>query len=269
MCARHFLRLVEDIREIVREIDELQICSEIHEKLQDYFELLDALSHDVHVDVKHVARMMLHIVNKSIHSENYSSADIFLQYLLQFFRNLFSYIVKYNNTEKKRAQDVDVYETFCEQLFIQSTPCFELMSEQIIEFTANIREETEKKIDPRDINFGSLLTDPELRHLEGTLRRKLRAQHGELFFARLILNFQILLCISFNGSCGRNGKNLELIERAYSLENFFNYLVQAHYFGAFVELDDIDFPDELEEKLRAYDISFVNGIDYDLYRICC
>lgn len=257
---------------VIHKILSLELCPEIRDKLHDYLHVIDMISNKPETTIQDVAHLMLTIVGKAIHAENYPSVDAFMQYLVIFFNHLYLYIEKYNNIRNKRAQDIDTYNRLCRKLFLQSTPCFELLFEQLVDFTANLHEKMDDDlvVDPARIDFELLFRSPEIREMATELKRKIVRLRGELFFIRLTRNFQIFLCRIFGGSCEPSQKKaLHAIERAYNIENLYNFMYYSDYFGSLRELDGIDFPDELLEKMRAHEVDLVEGVDYLLVKICC
>lgn len=252
-----------DALNIIKHLLSLPLCNGVKKTLQKYAHFIRENQERVYT-LTQVSHQMLSQVGKAIHRENYTSVADFFCYLERFFQVFQTYLVSYLAIPKdqRREQDTERYALVCNDWFVHSTPCFELLYELI--------EQAHQTLAPRAQNVERTFSqwiqeDLAAKKKVGLLKRELRPLSGEIFCARLLRGFQSFLCYIYDGSCNRADKR---IEQMYTLENLFDFIFAAHL-QHLDALEDIDFVDELEETLAKYDLGFENGVDYLLAKVCC
>ena len=249
------------------------LCKPIRNRLKEYLQFVDLLP--VLSDLPDIAKTFFKMTHKSIHIENYPTKQTFIIHFDVFFQTLKEYVTQYNNipSERRREQDNSAYQLLCNHWFVESTPCFELLSEQLVQLLDVLAPKPEFASSSHgsrtELDFSIVFQSQDIQKFSKRLQRHLQSLTGERFFHRLIRNFQLFLCFVIQGDCPLNKSMEKKITRLYTLENLFNFMNYSDYFNLFDELHNIDFADELQSVLNQYDIGLVPRVDYSPAQICC
>lgn len=239
------------------------LCRGVEQRLHDYMIFLEASQRKM-PSLKTIQSKMLRDVKKAVHIDNYGSSKDFFFILSIFFERLHSYIVSYNSVKRKRKSDKDIYDSFCNIIFVEQTPCFELTYEMLSLYAPaeniNVEENT--------IDLGIISKEKTFIKFNDNLIRELApaADNPEAFYGLLSRAYQKFLCFLYNSSCDTSVQKIAKMFNPISMFEFLNYF---GYIDSFEILEDIIDPADLEETMADFDLGFKEGEDYILKKICC
>lgn len=247
--------VIPEIRKTIRTLLDQKLCSPVRAKLEDYLTFLARPP----ASLRGIQKQMLSVIGKAVHIDNFPTADYFYYTLESFFKSLLSYVVAYNAIARKRKRDTEAYFNFCNNVFAQQTPCFELTSEILAELApveATVTATIEEKLD---------LSHPAVIKITERAKAGLhRVKTLDAFYAKLTRAFQLALCTALDVGCGEG-----TIRDYYTSDNMLNYLYSFGLVEEFSELEDVFTVDDLVAALESFDISFEAGIDYLPRKVCC
>lgn len=258
------IKIIEYCIDIVNNISKFPIRDKLVKKLLDYLKFFQNCIQDMPNTKYEIQLRFLHIVNKAIHIDNYSSVEDILVIINMLLDKLYTYIQIYNSIKKHKKIDMEKYIKFCDEIFYSNTPCVELTYELLQDY--HPMEQLDVEVNPH-INFQQIINDPEYmdynRYLMSIIDDKL---DQETFFIALMGFFMRFLCYYYDGICDQSTIK---IRENYNIDGFYNFLVYFGYIEKYEQLQDIFTIDDLREILETYELGFEDNIDYILSKSCC